>query len=207
MKTFKYNGLAPYLPQGALELLEPMLNKYPLQVTISKPRKSKFGDYRYPQKGKLHRISVNGNLNPYHFLITLVHEFAHLEAYVLFGRNINPHGEEWQETFRRCSSAFLEAKVFPADLAQAFTESLNIGYASSASSLKLMRVLRNYDPEQKVALHLEDLQEGQSFILNQKLFRKGPKSRKRFKCEELNSGRLYMVHPLAEVIQYSLDHD
>jgi SprT protein len=208
MANYKYQGLEPYLPQGALDLLEPLLNKYPLQVLVAKPRTSKFGDYRFPRKGSLHRISVNGNLNCYHFLITLIHEYAHLEAYMLYGKNINPHGEEWQETFRLISAAFLEQGLFPDDVGKAFIDSLERGHASSARSLELMRVLKNYDSkETRLSQHLEDLVEGDCFILNQKLFRKGAQSRKRFKCEELRSGRFYMVHPLAEVTLYTLKND
>ncbi len=208
MKAYKYQGLEPYLPKGALPLLEPLLNKYPLQVLVAKPRSSKFGDYRFPQKGGSHRISVNGNLNPYHFLITLIHEYAHLEAYVLYGKKINPHGEEWKETFRQNSAPFLKQNLFPNDVAQAFSRSLLKGHASSASSLELMRILKKYDfKEDSKHLHLEELAEGAHFILNQKLFRKGAKSRKRFKCEEIRSKRFYMVHPLAEVEQYTFKND
>jgi len=127
---------------------------------------------------------------------------------VLFGKNINPHGDEWKETFRLCSVPFLEQNLFPKDVAQAFTNSLIKGYASSASSLELMRVLKNYDiKDADVFQHLEDLAEGEHFILNQKLFCKGAQSRKRFKCEDLRSGRFYMVHPLADVTIYNLKND
>lgn len=208
MTTYKYKGLEPYLPEGALALLEPLLNQYPLQVVIAKPRKSKFGDYRFPRKGSSHRISVNGNLNRFHFLITLIHEYAHLEAYVLSGKTINPHGQEWKDTFKKCSQAFLEKGLFPEDVATAFVVSLQKGHASSASSLELMRVLKNYDSkETSLHRHLEELEDGTHFILNQKIFLKGAKSRKRFKCKELRSGRFYMVHPLAEVAQHQLQND
>jgi hypothetical protein len=208
MMASKYKDLEPYLPAGALELLEPSLNQYPVQLIIAKPRKSKFGDYRFPRKGYSHRISVNGNLNRFHFLITLIHEYAHLEAYVLYGKTINPHGEEWKNTFKKCSQPFLEKDIFPTDVASAFMVSLQKGYASSASSLELMRVLKNYDTkETHTHRHLEELEDGTHFILNQKIFLKGAKSRKRFKCKELRSGRFYMVHPLAEVAQYQLQND
>ena len=208
MTAYKYKGLEPYLPKGALALLEPLLNKYPLQVLVAKPRTSKFGDYRFPQKAGTHRISVNGNLNPYHFLITLIHEYAHLEAYAVHGKKINPHGEEWKETFRQNSAIFLEQNLFPPDVAQAFTNSLLKGHASSASSLELMRILKGYDSKDNILhQHLEELDEGTHFILNQKIFRKGAKSRKRFKCEEIRSRRFYMVHPLAEVRLYNFKND
>lgn len=196
-----YSSLEPYLPANSLELLRPILSNYPLQLTISKPRKTKFGDYRFPQGHKPHRISINGNLNPYSFLITLLHEYSHLLAFDKFGRKIKPHGEEWQHCFREVSGPFLEAQVFPIKLERAFRKSLSRGHASSATDLNLLRVLKEYDEDKgpKELTFVEDLRAGELFILNDKVFKRGPQSRKRFRCKEIKSGKEYMVHPLAEV--------
>lgn len=199
--TQKFSVLEKYLPEGSLNLLVPLLSKYPLQLKISKPRKTKFGDYRFPEKGGPHRISVNGNLNPYAFLITLLHEYAHLVAFDQFGKSIKAHGKEWQFCFQDISTPFIEAGLFPLKLERAFRQSLARGHASSATDHQLLRVLKEYDPEESTEARtfVEDLNAGSLFVLNQKIFRKGPKSRKRYKCEEIQSGRQFMVHPLAEV--------
>ena len=196
-----FAALDKYLPQGSLELVRPLLERYPIQLKISRPRKTKFGDYRMPTGKNPHRISVNGDLNPYAFLITLLHEYAHLVAFDKFGRSIKAHGEEWQFCFKEIGSPFLNGKIFPSPVESAFKASLARGHASSATDHQLLRVLKEYDPEESTQARtfVEDLKPGALFELNGKVFRKGPKSRKRFKCEEIRSKRQFMVHPLAEV--------
>lgn len=203
--TNSYSALAKYLPEGSLQLLEPLLKRYAIQLKISRPRKTKFGDYRLPQGKQVHRISVNGDLNPYAFLITLLHEYAHLVAYDKFGKEIRPHGKEWQFCFKEIGTPFLEGSIFPAKLRQAFKASLARGHASSATDHQLLRVLKEYDPKEscEARTFVEDLGQGELFELNGRIFRKGPKSRKRYKCEEIRSKRHFMVHPLAEVMLWN----
>lgn len=178
-----------------------LLREYPLQLKISKPRRTKFGDYRFPErKGAPHRISINADLNPYAFLITLLHEWAHLVAFDQYGRSIKPHGKEWQETFRRVSKPFLSTTIFPDDILQAYIKSLNRGVASSCTDLELFKVLHRYDPEKDNSLQLlENLPDGAMFAIGNKVLKKGPRSRKRYRCYDCHSLRAFMVHPLAEV--------
>ncbi|MDZ7848645.1 MAG: hypothetical protein U5L96_18960 [Owenweeksia sp.] len=72
-----------------------LLRSEPVMLKIVSPRKTKFGDYRFPQKrDPRHRISLNSNLNPFAFLITLIHEMAHLKAFKDYGHKIKAHGPE-----------------------------------------------------------------------------------------------------------------
>ena len=87
--------LKPYLPPGALPPHQKLTGKALCQIRVSKPRKTKLGDYRRPGRPhQPHRISINGNLNPYAFLITLLHEWAHLEIYQEYKGKVAPHGPE-----------------------------------------------------------------------------------------------------------------
>nr|WP_313791522.1 SprT-like domain-containing protein [Lacinutrix neustonica] len=52
-------------------------------------------------------MTINENLNHYKFLITLIHEIAHFEAYKAFGRYIKPHGLEWKRTFQKLMLPFI----------------------------------------------------------------------------------------------------
>src|SRR5690606_24218291 len=117
--------------------------------------RTKFGDYRFPDHRGRHRISVNSNLNPYAFLITLLHEIAHLKAFKDHGKIIKPHGMEWQKTFYDICKPFLEAQIFPEDVSESLLKSLKKGSASSCTDLGLYRSLKNYD--HKNVLHLEDI--------------------------------------------------
>jgi hypothetical protein len=70
--------------------------------------------------------------------------------------------------------------------------------ASTLTDVRLSAVLRNYD-EQK-GIIITDILEGDKFsISNGKQFLKGKKLRKRFSCKELDTNRVYLFHPLAEV--------
>lgn len=177
-----------------------LLKSEPVQLKISRPRKTKFGDYRFPGKDGRHKISVNANLNPFAFLITLIHEMAHLKAFKDFGKVIKPHGPEWQQSFRDLAKPFLDANVFPDDVKHQFINSLNKGAASSCTDLNLFRQLKVYDDTPDHITTLEQIAIGSHFRIGKdKIFRKGPKSRKRYKCLNLVNKREYMVHPLAEV--------
>ena len=78
----KIKELHKYLPQNAAPIIATWLEVAPIQIKVSRPRQSKLGDYAPATRDDpIHRISVNGNLNPYSFLVTLVHEFAHFTAY------------------------------------------------------------------------------------------------------------------------------
>ena len=71
------------------------------------------GDYRPPYAGQGHRISINYDLNSYSFLVTTVHEFAHLLTWNEHKRKAKPHGAEWKANFKRMMRPFFEKEVFP----------------------------------------------------------------------------------------------
>ena len=76
-KEVPLHALAAYVPEGSLEPVLEYLHRYKIHLTITKERNSILGDYRHAINQKNHRISVNGNLNKYAFLVTLLHEIAH----------------------------------------------------------------------------------------------------------------------------------
>ncbi len=90
--------LSNYLPPGTYEPVIAFLEKYKVHLTVSRERKSILGDYRHRTHHDNHRISVNGNLNVYAFLVTLVHELAHLLTYEEYGNKVMAHGKEWKKT-------------------------------------------------------------------------------------------------------------
>jgi hypothetical protein len=77
-------ALAGFLPDKSFEQVLAYLHEYRVHLTITKQRKSVLGDYRHPGRGANHRISINGNLNKYEFLITFLHELAHLLTFEKF---------------------------------------------------------------------------------------------------------------------------
>ncbi|MDR9441735.1 MAG: hypothetical protein RI842_03380 [Schleiferiaceae bacterium] len=202
-------SLKKYLPDHCWEPLVGMWGQQPFSIKIVRSRKTKLGDYRPPRKpGATPVLSINGDLNPYAFLITLVHEWAHLEIYRQYRwGQVKPHGPEWQRRFQDLMQPFLTQKVLPPEVEKPLRESLQKGHASTASSPALLRALRRYDPQredsQPTLPVLEELPEGTSFLLNQQVYLKGPKRRTRYLCQRQSNGRSYAVHGQAEV--YPLD--
>ena len=72
--------LLKYLPEHAVEPVFELIKTNSVHLKIVNERVTRHGDYRRHPSGK-HQITVNANLNKYRFLITLVHEIAHLAAF------------------------------------------------------------------------------------------------------------------------------
>jgi hypothetical protein len=192
--------LTSYLPEKAVDVVLEWIKSKNVHLKITKNRKTKLGDYRAPVRYKNHRITVNHDLNPYAFLITFVHEYAHLLVYEQFKNRVKPHGKEWKATYRMLIHTFLEMDIFPDDLKQVLEQSVYKSKASSHSDLKLSRVLHKYDKVTGV-IRIEDLPENAVFRTETgRLFRKGPRQRIRYKCQNLDNRRYYLFHPLTPVI-------
>src|SRR5687768_4601029 len=91
--------LQQFLPPNTLQPVLQYLHEYKIHLTVARERRSILGDYRHRANGQNHRISVNGNLNKYAFLITLIHEIAHLLAFERYGNRIAAHGVEWKRIY------------------------------------------------------------------------------------------------------------
>jgi SprT protein len=192
------DALQDFIPPAAFDQVTQLLSQDTLVVKIKKERKTRHGDYRRLANGK-HQITVNSNLNKYRFLITLIHEIAHFEAYKAYGKMIRPHGLEWKSVFQHLMLPFIRPEVFPNDILPLLAIHFKNPKASSDSDPVLALKLKQFDtPNGKTFIF--EVPEGAAFRLyNGKLFRKGPKRRTRFECTELSSGRLYVFNPNAEV--------
>jgi len=191
--------LQKYLPDGTEEIIIEWLQSYRIHLHVTKSRITKLGDFRPPAKNQAHKITVNYNLNPYAFLITLVHEIAHVEVWQQYRNKVSPHGREWKKSFSSMLSTFLDQELFPDDVEKALKKYAHKPLASSGADISLARVLNQYDKEQ--GLTLEELPSQAVFrIYNGKKFRKLDIMRKRFRCLCLDNDKIYMVHPMTNVI-------
>jgi hypothetical protein len=193
--------LRTYLPEGSFEDVSHYLLHYKVHLTITRERKSVLGDYRNSLADKNHRISVNGNLNPYAFLITLLHELAHLFTYERFGHRVQAHGQEWKNEYSKILAQFLLKKIFPPDIYKALLKTLQNPAASSCADTTLLRVLHQYDEKKEGAVLIENLPDGSKFkIKGGREFQKMEKVRKRIKCLETGTGKMYLFSPVYEVV-------
>lgn len=194
------NILHKYIPEKAVPVISEWIYKFDFKLRIKKSRATKLGDYRPPVKGENHLITVNYDLNKYAFLITLVHEIAHLTNYNKHKNSVKPHGDEWKFHYKLLMQQFLIPDVFPEDVIDALVKYMNNPAASSCSDHNLLRVLKKYDVRQHTVL-LEELPQGSKFVYNnERIFIKGEQVRKRFKCVEVPTNRLYLFNPLTEVV-------
>ncbi len=198
------NHLAKYIPQESLEDVLQYLVHYKVHLTITRKRISVLGDYRHPLPGKNHRISVNGNLNPYSFLVTLLHELAHLVAFEKYRNRIQPHGREWQKEYGDILRHFIGKNVFPADIRLALSENLHSPAASSCGDEKLLRALKKYDRTNGTTVAVEQILEQALFATaDGRVFRRGQKLRTRLKCQEVATGKWFLFNALYEVCRKS----
>lgn len=190
--------LQKYIPTNAVTPVLKLLKRDDLLVKVKNERKTRHGDYRKLPSGK-HQITINSNLNTYRFLITLVHEIAHLEAYKAYGAFIKPHGLEWKQTFQHLMLPFLNPEIFPDALLPLLAKHFKNPKASSDTDAPLALALKQFDePNNKTFIFEVPL--GVSFKLyNGKVFKMGKKRVKRYECIEIKTGRLYLFNPNAEV--------
>ena len=192
--------LSKYIPATAAPIISQWINDTGCRFKVTKSRSTKLGDYRSPYRGSPHQITVNHDLNPYSFLLTTVHEFAHLKTYQDFKNHVKPHGEEWKNNFKNLIQPFLKLDIFPQDIVFAISHYMNNPAASSCTDLHLYRALKNYDDVKDNALHIESIPENAIFQLkNGRKFQKLEKLRKRYKCVEIDTKKIYLFHPIAEV--------
>lgn len=193
------NVLQKYLPEHAVDPCFELIKTHGVHLKIVNHRVTRHGDYRKMPDGG-HQITVNASLNQFRFLITLVHEIAHLVAFENFGRRIKPHGVEWKRTFQRLMLPFIRPEIFPSQLLPLMANHFKNPKASSSTDARLSIALKAFDPEERSKSYVFELPTGSTFRLyNGKLYKKGKKRVKRYECIELATGRLYLFQPNAEV--------
>ena len=191
------NTLAPHLPTPALPHVAGFLFNNKISLVISRPRQTKLGDYSFPNPLKKHghRISINANLDKNTFLWVMLHEIAHYQVFVAFGKQPKPHGDEFQTAFAKNLRFFNERHCFPAE-----TEILVAEYYSKlplrkSLERKITHTFREMAGEttQQDGVLLSKLAENIFFSIRGRIFKKLDTRRTRCKCLCLNNNRLYLV--------------
>ncbi len=192
--------LSKYIPEAAAPIISQWINDTACRFKVTKSRSSKLGDYRSPFKDEPHQITINHDLNPFSFLITTVHEFAHLKTWQNHKNKVRPHGTEWKNNFKGLMDPFIRLNIFPADVTSVLVKYMNNPAASSCTDLNLYKTLKNYDSKQEEIVTIDTLEFQQYFsIKSGRVFQKQEKLRKRYKCLEVSTQRIYLFHPIAEV--------
>jgi len=185
------------LPERAVDPAFDLITENAVHLKIVNERKTRHGDYR--NQNGINQITVNANLNPYRFLITLVHEIAHAIAFEKYGRFIKPHGKEWKFTFQQLMLPFIQPAIFPSHLLPLLANHFRNPKASSDTDARLSVALKEFDAQNNKN-YIFEIPYGSIFrTSNGKVFKKDRKRTKRYECLEVSSGRTYIFQPNVEV--------
>ena len=186
--------LAKYIPKQSIESVFKLIKTQEVHLKIVNERKTRHGDYRRLPNGQ-HLITVNASLNKYRFLITLIHEIAHLVTFKRHGRYVKPHGKEWKNYFRQLMFPLMRPEIFPSTLLPFMAQHFKSPKASSDTDANLSLALQKFDKFQDKTF-IYQLKVGSKFrIYNGKVFIKGQKKVKRYECKEVDSNRTYIFQP------------
>jgi SprT protein len=184
--------LLKHLPQAAFSYCLQLWQQHPFDFKLRKRRISKAGDFSC-RHGRVPRITINHDLPSVEFLLTYVHEVAHLHVHQQHGFRAEAHGEEWKKSFQQLLSPMLHEHIIPHPVLSCLKEHMVNPKASTYSDSTLTKLLRGLDPRAVKTTLLSDLPEGSVFDLHGRWFKKGKLKRTRVLCQEIKSKRQYLV--------------
>jgi SprT protein len=196
--------LEKHVPAQSVEYCVGLWKEINFSFTVTRKRSSCFGNHSF-RMDRGHLITVNYDLNPQAFLLTYVHEVAHLRTFeahqrpkfgLLRRKRIDPHGNEWKQSFIQLMKPILNETHFTEQVLTPLRHYMADPKASSVSYHPLAKVLHMQADEGQ---HLSDVAVGVVFKFKDKLYRKIEVRRTRIICEELNSRNRFLISGAAHV--------
>lgn len=192
--------LTAYTTDAGAQLVVDLVSQYGFKLIIKRDRVTKLGDYTHPTPLRpFHQITINGSLNKYAFLVTFIHEVAHLVTWNNHKRKVTPHGKEWKQNYHNLLFPLIAPEYFPEDVQLALKKHCNNIKSSSSYDIQLTKVLSSYSENHEETTTINDLKNGESFRYKGRLFVKGDTLRTRVKCECITDRKSYVFHPLAPI--------
>lgn len=187
------------MPENAVHYCLDLWSANPFHFKVSRKRSTKLGDYRYDRINKAHSISVNFDLNHFSFLITYIHEIAHLLTTERSGRKVEPHGKEWKSNFKELMEPVMTELIFPIEILEQLKKHMKRPKASTYADGKLVHVLRQFDDNESDLIPLMEVGEGDSFEFNNRMYKKLHLRRTRVLCQLYDTQRKYLISKVALV--------
>ena len=189
--------LSPFFHDSIIAYLENLIILNKVQFILSKPRKTKLGDYRAIPNESLFIVTVNNNLNPVQFLITVLHELAHHFTWMKHKSIAKPHGKECKQEYQRVFIPVLTNEHVYKPLKRMLASHLKNPKASSYSDVHLNEFLTsNFNESIKRVI---DAPMDEPFVLGKRTFVKEKKLRTRFLCTDLANNKKYLIHGHTEL--------
>ncbi|MEM9672946.1 MAG: SprT-like domain-containing protein [Cyclobacteriaceae bacterium] len=184
-----------FVPKAAEDYCVSLWRQYGFRLKVSKHRRSKWGDYRYRRSAngtERHQISVNRTLPAEAFLLTYLHEVAHLMAFQQHGFHIRPHGAEWKSCFRQLLQPVLTQLMVSEEVQLPLQRYAQNPKATVHADAALLRaLLRDKPMDGNIPLSL--VAEQKEFVFQGKKFLKEKVRRTRALCREVASGKRYTI--------------
>jgi SprT protein len=191
------NNFHKYIPKNAINGVQSLIEKHKINLKIVNQRLTKHGDFRQLPNGEF-QITINNNLNPFQFLLTLIHEIAHHTTFEKYGR-IRPHGKEWKQQFQYLMLPFLNPSIFPNQMLTPLAHYLKSPKASTDSDVRLSLALKGNTAENGKNFVFE-LPTNCTFVFKNKMYIRGKKRKTIIECLQLTTNRMYLFNQNTEVI-------
>ena len=186
-------ALKHHLPPAAVAYGLGLWDTHPFVLRLSKKRQTKLGDYRFEPQQKWHIISVNRDLAPHPFLLTYVHEIAHLVTYEQHRGRVQPHGIEWKQNFQKLMFPLLRPEVYPEPMLTPLARHMRNPKASSYADPALIKVLHPTAESTDPGVPLNTLTAGQRFTFRNKTYELLGHRRTRTLVVQLQNQRRYLI--------------
>ena len=190
------NSYQTYIPEKAIPIVQYLIDQHHFTLKIVNQRQTKHGDFRKMPDGRF-QITINNSLNPYQFLLTLIHEIAHHVTYQKFGR-VQPHGKEWKTIFQHLMLPFLQPEIFPKHILPILANYLKNPRASTDADVKLSLAFKEFSKENGKN-YIFEVPYGSSFKFKNTIYKRGNKRRTRFECLHTINKRVYLFNQNVEV--------
>ncbi|MEE2757343.1 MAG: SprT-like domain-containing protein [Myxococcota bacterium] len=185
------------LPDGVSPVFNRWLNAYAVRLRLKAPRQTRLADFSVPGLGEIPTITLNTDLAPFQFMVTLTHEIAHLYTWYRHGSRVRPHGPEWRKEFRERLLELAAVKTLPTALRGALRKHARKPTSATHHDPHLLNTLRLLDGDD--SLCLTDIPIGGQFLFRGRLFRKVKDARTRSRCVDQSSGIEYHISKVAPV--------
>ena len=198
-----YQILVKHVPENAVHYCLDLWSAIPFHFKVTRKRSTKLGDYRFDHRNGSHSITVNFDINQYSFLITYIHEVAHLLTTERKCRKTRPHGSEWKSSFKELMEPVLTDLIFPIEILIPLKRHMKNPKASTYADSALVKILRTYDDHEKDLVPLSILDEGDIFEFDNRMYTKLNLRRTRVLCVQEDSSRKYLISKMALVKYYN----